>query len=72
MDCSPSFEGFHTQLDCKLTNDNKNQTQLTLVWFIWFRVKKKKKNKTGMMEKYTQSGITVKFILIMTESERSC
>ena len=41
MDCSPSFEGFHTQLDCKLTNDNKNQTQLTLVWFIWFRVKKK-------------------------------
>ena len=42
MDCSPSFEGFHTQLDCKLTNGNKNQTQLTLVWFIWFRVKKKK------------------------------
>ena len=28
---SPSFEGFHAQLDCKLTNGNKNQTQLTLV-----------------------------------------
>ena len=45
MDCSPSFESFHTQLDCKLTNDNKNQTQLTLVWFIWFRVKKKRTTK---------------------------
>ena len=42
MDCSPSFEGFHSKLDCKLTNGNKNKTQLTLVWFIWFRVKKKK------------------------------
>ena len=28
---SPSFEGFHTQLDYKLTQGNKNQTQLTLV-----------------------------------------
>ena len=28
---SPSFKGFQTQLDCKLTKDNKNQTQLTLV-----------------------------------------
>ena len=28
---SPSFEGFHSQLDCKLTNGNKNQTELTLV-----------------------------------------
>ena len=28
---SSSFEGFHTQLDCKLTYGIKNQTQLTLV-----------------------------------------
>ena len=28
---SPSFEGFHTQLDCKLTYGNKNQKQLPLV-----------------------------------------
>ena len=28
------FEGFHTQLDCKLTYGIKNQTQLTLVWYI--------------------------------------
>ena len=27
----PSFEGFHTQLDCKFTDGNKNQTQLTLM-----------------------------------------
>ena len=25
---SPSFESFHAQLNCKLTNGNKNQTQL--------------------------------------------
>ena len=31
---SPSFEGFHTQLDCKRTYGNKNQTQLTLVQCI--------------------------------------
>lgn len=30
IDC-PSFEGFHTQLDCKLTYSVKTQTQLTLV-----------------------------------------
>ena len=28
---SPRIEGFHVQLDCKLTWSNKNQTQLTLV-----------------------------------------
>ena len=28
---SPSFERFHTQLDCKLTYGTKNQTQLTLM-----------------------------------------
>ena len=28
---SSSFEGFHTQLDCKLTYGYKNQTQLSLV-----------------------------------------
>ena len=27
---SPSFEGFHAQLDCKLTYGNTNQTQRTL------------------------------------------
>ena len=60
---SPSSEGFHAQLDCKLTYDNKNQTHLTLVKYIQFRVKKqnktkeqkqkkqtKKQNKTGMMK----------------------
>ena len=26
---SPSYSGFHTQLDCKLTYGNKNQTQLS-------------------------------------------
>ena len=30
----PSFEGFHTQLECKLTLRNKNQAQLTLVFYI--------------------------------------
>ena len=60
---SPSSEGFHAQLDCKLTYDNKNQTHRTLVKYIQFRVKKqnktkeqkqkkqtKKQNKTGMMK----------------------
>ena len=27
---SPSFEGFHAQLNCKFTYGNKNITQLTL------------------------------------------
>ena len=39
---SPSFEGFHTQLDYKRTYGNKNQTQLTLVQCVQFRVQKKK------------------------------
>ena len=29
--CSVSFEGFHAQLDCKLTHCYTNQGQLTLV-----------------------------------------
>ena len=28
---SPSFEGFHAQLDCKMTKGNKNQKQIALV-----------------------------------------
>ena len=56
---SPSFEGFHAQLDCKLTYGNQNQTQLKLVQHIKFRVQKqKKKNRDD--EKYSQTGITVK------------
>ena len=35
---SPSFKGFQAQLDCKCTYGNKNQTQLTLVWYIKFSV----------------------------------
>ena len=27
----PSFEGFHAQLDCKMTTGNKNQKQIALV-----------------------------------------
>ena len=46
----PSFKDFHAQLDCKLTYGNKNQTQLTLVQYIKFSVKKKKQNKTEMMK----------------------
>ena len=47
---SPSFEGFHTQLDCKLTYGNQNQTQLKLVQHIKFRVQKQNNKKTGMMK----------------------
>ena len=39
---SPNFEGFHAQLDCKFTYGNTNQTQLTLVQYIQFRVQEKK------------------------------
>ena len=46
---SPSFEGFHAQLDCKLTNGNKNQTQLTIVQYIKFEFKTKQ-NKTEMIK----------------------
>ena len=42
---SPSFEGFHAQLDCKLTYGNQNQTQLKLVQHIKFRVQKQNKKK---------------------------
>ena len=45
-----SLEGFHAQLDRKLTYGNKNQTQLTLVKYIKCRVKKKKQSKTGMVK----------------------
>ena len=56
---SPRFEGFHAQLDCKLTYGNKNQTQLTLVQYIKFRFQRQnKQNKND--EKYSQIGFTVK------------
>ena len=45
---SPSFKGFHAQLDCKFTYGNKNQTQLTLVQCI----KKTKTEKNRNDEKY--------------------
>ena len=70
---SPSSEGFHAQLDCKLTYDNKNQTHRTLVKYIQFRVKKQNKTKEQKQKKqtkkteqnrndeeYWQTGITVK------------
>ena len=58
---SPSFEGFHAQLDCKLTYGNQNNFdyQLKLVQHIKFRVQKQnKKNRND--EKYSRTGITVK------------
>ena len=42
---SPSFKGFHAQLDCKFTYGNKNQTQLALVQYIKFRVQKQNRKK---------------------------
>ena len=42
---SPSFKGFHAHLDCKLTNGNKNQTQLTPVYHIKFCVQKQNRTK---------------------------
>ena len=42
---SPSFKGFHAQLDCKFTYGNKNQTQLTLVYYIKFRFQKQHRKK---------------------------
>ena len=53
---SPSYSGFHAQLDCKLTYGNKNRTQLTLVQYIKFLAYKQNRND----EKYSQIGITVK------------
>ena len=38
---SPSFKSFHAQLERKFKYGNKNQTQLTLVQYIKFRVQKK-------------------------------
>ena len=49
---SPSFKGFHAQLDGKFTYGNKNQTQLTLVQYIKFRFRKKKTEKNRNDEKY--------------------
>ena len=40
-----SLEGFHAQLDRKLTCGNKNQTQTTLVKYIKCRVQKKNRAK---------------------------
>ena len=65
---SPSLKGFHAQLDCKLTYGNKNQTKLTLVYHLKFCVQKQ--NKTGMMTNITKLAYLLKFILIMTVSER--
>ena len=51
----PSFEGFHTELDCKLTCGNKNHS-CSIYRFVF-------KNKTEQNrndEKYSQTGITVK------------
>ena len=50
---SPSFKGFHAQLDGKFTYGNKNQTQLTLVQYIKFRVQKQNRKKTRMMKNIT-------------------
>ena len=62
---SLSFESFHAQLDCKFTYGNKNQTQLTLVQYIQFRVQekkyRKKQQKTVMMKNITRL-VSVKVI----------
>ena len=55
MDC-PNFEGFHAQLDCKLTYGNKGQTQPTLAQYIQFRVQKQKRTNRND-EKQNQTGI---------------
>ena len=44
---SPSFKGFHAQLDCKCTYGNKNQTQQKSVF------ENKTEKKTGMMKNIT-------------------
>ena len=54
---SPSLEGFHTQLDCKLMNGNKNQTQVTLIQYIKLSSKQTEQNRND--KKYSQSGRTV-------------
>ena len=59
---SLNFEGFHAQLDCKFTYGNKNQTQLTLVQYIQFRVQEKKIQKETVKnsndEKYNQTCVS--------------
>ena len=55
---SPSFKGFHAQLDCQLTYGNKNQTQLILVLYISF-VFKNKTEQNRNDDKYNQTGLTV-------------
>ena len=55
---SPSLKGFHSQLDCKLTYGNKNQTQLTLLQYIEFYVQKQSGTKQEWW-KYNQTGLTV-------------
>ena len=50
------MEGFHPQLDCKLTYSSKNQTLLTLA----FHVQKQNRTLNSNDEKYSQTGITVK------------
>ena len=56
---TPSLEGFHAQLDWKLTKGNKNQIQLTPVQYVQF-VLKNKTEQSRNDEKYNQTGITVK------------
>ena len=56
---SPSFKGFHAQLDCQLTYGNKNQTQLILVLYISF-VFKNKTEQNRNDDKYNHTGTTVK------------
>lgn len=50
MDC-PSPEGFHAKSDCKLIYGNKIRPQLTLVQFIYSRVKSKKRVENRKDEK---------------------
>ena len=53
---SPSFEGFHSQLDCKLTNGKKKSN--TANTGIVYKVRIQKQNRND--RKYSQTGITVK------------
>ena len=46
---SLSLEGFHTQLDCKLTYGDKKQTQLTLLYCTKLCVQNKTEQ-TGTMK----------------------
>ena len=56
---SLSLEGFHTQLDCKLTYGNKKQTHAANT-LILYKVLCSKQNRTNRNdEKYSQTGTTV-------------